>query len=82
MFLRTSAPAPGSTLTVSKGPVLVAVPATVGKQRDEAKAALEAAGFTVAINNVLGGYFGTVRAPSPAAGTLVRKGSTITLTIV
>ncbi len=70
------------TLTVSKGPVLVAVPATVGKQRDEAKAALEAAGFTVAINNVLGGYFGTVRASSPAAGTLVRKGSTITLTIV
>lgn len=70
------------TLTVSKGPVLVAVPATVGKQRDVATAALTAAGFKVAYANVLGGYFGTVRASNPAAGTLARKGSTVTLTIV
>jgi eukaryotic-like serine/threonine-protein kinase len=70
------------TLVVSKGPVLVAVPATVGKPRDEATRALKAAGFQVSYNLVLGGFFGTVRASDPAAGTLVPKGSTITLTVV
>ena len=64
------------------GPVLVAVPATVGKQKDEATRILQAAGFQVGYDNVLGGFFGTVRASNPAAGTLARKGSTITLTIV
>ena len=56
------------TIVVSKGPVLVAVPATVGKQRDEATRLLKAAGFQVAYNNVLGGLFGIVRASDPAAG--------------
>lgn len=70
------------TIVVSKGPVLVAVPATVGKQRDEAAQLLQAAGFTVSYNEILGGFFGTVRSSDPAAGTMVRKGSTITLTIV
>ena len=70
------------TIVVSKGPVLVAVPATVGQQRDEAAAALKAAGFTVSYNLVLGGFFGTVRSSDPAAGTMARKGATITLTIV
>jgi serine/threonine protein kinase/beta-lactam-binding protein with PASTA domain len=70
------------TIVVSKGPVLVAVPSTVGQQREEAAAALKAAGFTVSYNLVLGGFFGTVRSSDPAGGTLVRKGSTITLTIV
>ena len=70
------------TIVVSKGPVLVAVPATTGKQRDEATALLKAAGFDVSYNLVLGGFFGTVRSSDPAAGTMVRKGATITLTIV
>ncbi len=70
------------TIVVSKGPVLVAVPATVGKQRDQAAQLLQAAGFKVAYNNVLGGFFNTVRASDPAAGAMARKGSTITLTIV
>jgi serine/threonine-protein kinase len=70
------------TIVVSKGPVLVAVPATVGKQRDEATKLLKAAGFQVAYNNVLGGLFGIVRASDPAAGAMVRKGATVTLTIV
>lgn len=70
------------TIVVSKGPVLVAVPATVGKQRDQAAQLLQAAGFNVAFNNVLGGFFDTVRASDPAPGAMVRKGSTITLTIV
>ncbi len=74
----------GDTVTVvaSKGPVLVAVPGTVGKQRDQAAAALTAAGFTVAYQELLGGYFGTVRSSDPAEGTMLRKGSTVTLTIV
>jgi serine/threonine-protein kinase len=70
------------TIVVSKGPVLVAVPATVGKQRDQAAAILLVAGFKVAYQELLGGYFGTVRSSDPAEGTMVRKGSTITLTIV
>ncbi len=70
------------TIVVSKGPVLVAVPGTVGKQRDEAATLLKAAGFQVAYNNVLGGLFGIVRASDPGAGTMARKGATVTLTIV
>ena len=70
------------TIVVSKGPVLVAVPSTVGKQRDEATRLLKAAGFQVAYNNVLGGLFNIVRASDPASGAMVRKGATVTLTIV
>ena len=74
----------GDTVTVvpSKGPVLVQVPNVVGKQRAEAKAILERLGFTVSFDNVLGGFFGTVRSSNPAAGTMARQGATITLTIV
>ncbi len=70
------------TIVVSKGPVMVAVPATVGKQRAEAAAILKAAGFSVAYEEVLGGYFGTVRQSKPGEGTMVRKGSTVTLVII
>ena len=70
------------TIVVSKGPVLVAVPATVGKQREEAARLLKAAGFQVAYDNVLGGLFNIVRASDPAGGTMARKGATVTLTIV
>lgn len=70
------------TLVVSKGPVLIAVPKVVGKQRGAAAAELRAAGFQVSFNEVLGGFFGTVRGSDPAAGTMVPKGTTITLTIV
>ena len=70
------------TLIVSKGPVLVAVPETVGKQRSEAAQILQQAGFSVSYNEILGGFFGTVRGSDPSAGTMVRKGTTITLTIV
>ena len=69
-------------LTVSSGPPLVAVPQVQGQQVGPARAALEALGFQVRLNNVLGGIFGTVRDSSPAAGTSAPKGSTITLTVV
>jgi serine/threonine-protein kinase len=70
------------TLVVSKGPVLVAVPDVVGKQRQDARRILEAAGFKVVVTNVLGGFFNTVRASDPPAGASVPKGSTVTLTVV
>ena len=82
--------AEGSTLyrgdqvayTVSKGPEKVAVPDVVGRQRDEARAALEGAGFTVQEESILGGFFGTVRATDPAGGTMLKKGSVVTITVV
>ncbi|WP_426999130.1 Stk1 family PASTA domain-containing Ser/Thr kinase [Pseudarthrobacter sp. N5] len=69
------------TLTVSKGPKLVQVPSFIGKQASEGRKALEKLGFEVRVNNVLGGFFGTVRDQDPV-DTLVAEGSVITLTVV
>jgi len=62
----------------------LAMPILEQLSRDAGEAAqiLKAAGFQVAFNDVLGGFFNTVRGSDPAAGTMARKGSTITLTIV
>jgi len=68
--------------TVSKGPEKVAIPDVVGLQREEARSRLEAAGFTVREEAVLGGFFGTVRSSDPGAGAMTKKGSTVTITIV
>ena len=68
--------------TVSKGPEKVAIPDVVGLQREEARSLLEGAGFTVREEAILGGFFGTVRSSDPAAGTMTKKGSTVTITIV
>ncbi len=69
-------------LVVSDGPPLVAVPGVVGQQLDAARGALQAAGFQVGVENVLGGFFGTVRSQSVAPGQEVPKGSTVVLTVV
>ncbi|WP_458110882.1 Stk1 family PASTA domain-containing Ser/Thr kinase [Arthrobacter sp. R1-13] len=69
------------TLTVSKGPKLVEVPSFIGKQADDARKALEKLGFQVRINNILGGFFGTVRDQDPVE-TEVPEGSVVTLTVV
>ncbi|NIZ93600.1 Stk1 family PASTA domain-containing Ser/Thr kinase [Kineococcus rubinsiae] len=69
-------------LTVSSGPPLVAIPKVQGQQLGAARATLERLGFEVAVQNVLGGLFGTVRDCSPAAGSSAPKGSTVTLTVV
>ena len=68
--------------TVSKGPEKVAVPDVVGRQRQEARTILENAGFTVQEEAILGGFFGTVRQTDPAGGTMLKKGSVVTITIV
>ncbi|WP_427017158.1 Stk1 family PASTA domain-containing Ser/Thr kinase [Pseudarthrobacter sp. P1] len=69
------------TLTVSKGPKLVTVPSYVGKQVEKAVQELKDLGFDVKVNNILGGFFGTVRDQSPVNKD-VPEGSTITLTVV
>jgi serine/threonine-protein kinase len=69
------------TLTVSRGPKLVNVPSFIGKQAGEARRALEQLGFEVRVNNVLGGFFGTVRDQDPV-NTKAPEGSTVTLTVV
>ncbi|MFZ3415227.1 Stk1 family PASTA domain-containing Ser/Thr kinase [Arthrobacter sp. 3Tela_A] len=69
------------TLTISDGPRMVQVPSYVGKQADTARQELEQLGFRVEVNEILGGFFGTVRAQDPAGGT-APEGSVITLTVV
>ena len=69
------------TLTVSKGPKLVDVPSYIGKQANDARKALEKLGFEVRVNNILGGFFGTVRDQDPV-NTQLPEGSVVTLTVV
>ncbi|VXB11520.1 Serine/threonine-protein kinase PK-1 [Arthrobacter sp. 9AX] len=69
------------TLTISKGPRMVEVPSFIGKQAADARKALEALGFQVKVNNILGGFFGTVRDQDPV-DTEVPEGSVVTLTVV
>jgi serine/threonine-protein kinase len=69
------------TLTISKGPRLVEVPSFIGKQAAEARRALEQLGFEVRVNNILGGFFGTVRDQEPVNRT-APEGSVVTLTVV
>lgn len=69
------------TLTISEGPKLVKVPNYIGKQVREAREALEKRGFEVHVNEILGGFFGTVRDQDPV-DTEVPEGSVITLTVV
>lgn len=69
-------------LVVSKGPELVAVPSVVGQQVEPAKRLLESQGFKVVLQQAFGGYFGTVRFQNPSAGSRVKRGATVTLTVI
>ncbi|NEA65841.1 Stk1 family PASTA domain-containing Ser/Thr kinase [Streptomyces sp. SID12488] len=70
------------TLTISKGPEMIEVPDVVGDSVDDAKEALEGAGFTVDEDRGLLGLFGdTVKKQSVDGGDTAAKGSTITITI-
>jgi serine/threonine-protein kinase len=69
------------TLTLSKGPRMVHVPNLVGQQADDARRQLEELGFEVEINEILGGFFGTVRVQDPVDES-IPEGSVITLTVV
>ncbi|MBW0095885.1 Stk1 family PASTA domain-containing Ser/Thr kinase [Pseudonocardia sp. KRD-184] len=77
------ADAPGGSavaVVVGTRPTTVAVPDVTGQGRDQARSALEAAGFEVAETEVDGGgESGDVLGTNPAAGTQVAPGSTVTL---
>ncbi|WP_413756808.1 Stk1 family PASTA domain-containing Ser/Thr kinase [Streptomyces sp. MMBL 11-3] len=69
-------------LTVSKGPPLVEVPDVVGDSVDDAKQALEEAGFEVEEDRGLLGLFGdTVKSQSVEGGETAPKGSKIKIQI-
>ena len=69
-------------INVSRGIKQVAVPSVVGQTIEQATAPLEAAGFTVAtpVFQFSDQPKNTVISQSPAAGTLQRPGTTVTLT--
>ncbi|MFB7242814.1 Stk1 family PASTA domain-containing Ser/Thr kinase [Streptomyces populi] len=70
------------TLTLSKGPEMVEVPDVVGDSVDDAKKALEGAGFEVDEDRGLLGLFGdTVKKQSVDGGDMAPKGSKITIQI-
>ncbi|WP_189190414.1 Stk1 family PASTA domain-containing Ser/Thr kinase [Streptomyces albiflavescens] len=70
------------TLTISKGPELVEVPDVMGDSVDDARKALEDAGFKVNEDRGLLGIFGDhVKSQSVDGGETAPKGSTITIEI-
>ncbi|WP_187282638.1 Stk1 family PASTA domain-containing Ser/Thr kinase [Streptomyces sp. MS191] len=69
------------TLTVSKGPKMVAVPDVVGATVDEARAELEGAGFEVKVEKSFPYLGNTVAEQSVDGGSTAAEGSTITITI-
>jgi serine/threonine-protein kinase len=87
----TSDPLPGNVVpkatvikvTVSKGPVLVAVPNVVGMDVATATATLQNAGFQVKATNKLAvAILNKVYSQNPAGGSQAPRGSLITLEIV
>jgi serine/threonine-protein kinase len=75
----------GSTVTinVSAGPGQVSVPTVAGKPQDEAEAALREAGLDVTVEEVFSDSVdkGNVIDTSPAAGTLVERGTQVTMRV-
>lgn len=71
------------TLVVSQGPVLVTVPRITGMGLADARAALEAAGFSVRVTHA-SIYLGLqyVASSSPGSGDRAPKGSTIVVRVV
>jgi eukaryotic-like serine/threonine-protein kinase len=70
-------------LVVSKGPALVEIPAVRGKRLDDARQTLEGLGFQVRVtHNPL--YVGAdyVVGSDPSEGSMVPRGSTVTLSVV
>ncbi|EEH63458.1 kinase domain protein [Gleimia coleocanis DSM 15436] len=69
------------SLVISKGPELREVPNVIGKNLNEATSILEAAGFKVETRKIFI-TFGLVADQSSPAGTKLKVGSTITLSLV
>jgi eukaryotic-like serine/threonine-protein kinase len=76
----------GSTvqITISTGPEMIRVPATVGMTEADAQDALEAEGFAVEVECVVvvdPGQVGIVQDTDPNANALVESGSTVTIKV-
>ncbi len=69
------------SITISRGPENVEVPDVTGMSEEEAVSALEDAGLKARVEYSLGGLFDKVRSTEPAAGTRVKTGSTVTVTV-
>ncbi|GHG03131.1 Stk1 family PASTA domain-containing Ser/Thr kinase [Streptomyces zaomyceticus] len=69
------------TLTVSKGPKLVEVPDVTGETTDDARTALEEAGFEVEVKKSFPYLGDTVASQSVEGGSTAPEGSTVTITI-
>ncbi|MCW3156865.1 Stk1 family PASTA domain-containing Ser/Thr kinase [Micropruina sonneratiae] len=67
---------------VSKGPLMVEVPATRGYSLDRAREVLTKAGFKVQVNRLISFGFDLVQSTNPGAGTKAPEGSTITVNLV
>ena len=74
----------GDTVTIvpSKGPVLIQVPDVTLKKVNDATKILKDLGLQVKVSQVFGGVLKTVRFQDPAAGTMVRRGTVVTLTVI
>ncbi|MFI6283601.1 Stk1 family PASTA domain-containing Ser/Thr kinase [Streptomyces sp. NPDC051018] len=69
------------TLTVSKGPRMVAVPDVTGDSEADAKRTLEEAGFEVKVEKTFPYLGSTVASQSPSADGRAPEGGTVTITI-
>ncbi|MEV6160440.1 Stk1 family PASTA domain-containing Ser/Thr kinase [Streptomyces sp. NPDC052052] len=67
------------TLTVSKGPRMINVPDVTGKDVDDARTELEAAGFDVKVDRPFLSFSDTVGSQSVPGGEQAPEGSTITV---
>ena len=71
------------TVFVSKGPELVTLPDIPnGTDESSARSTLEGLGLQVTVKKTFGGFLHVVVAMDPKAGTQVRKGSRVVLTVV
>ncbi|MGC5616300.1 PASTA domain-containing protein [Georgenia sp. Z1491] len=69
-------------LVVSLGPELVEVPDLLNMQVEDAVDELEALDLVAEREDVLGAFYGTVRDQTPEAGSMVERGTTVTLRVV
>jgi beta-lactam-binding protein with PASTA domain len=69
-------------LVVSLGPELIAVPDVVQSRYEDAKQTLEDAGFVVEVVGDLEHALGFVYRTDPAAGTELRRGSTVLVYVI
>ena len=69
-------------IVVSKGPAPVRVPDVFKYSQSKAESTIKAAGLKVSVQKASGRLLNLVKSQLPAAGTLVPRGSTVTISIV